>query len=60
MKLFNVIGETISEGSVCELYVTKTKEEAMDRFKEEFEDTFFHYIYAIEIEEVDGYKIYLI
>ena len=60
MKLFNVIGETVSEGSVCELYVAKSKEEAMDRFEEEFDWNFFHYIDAVEIEEVDGYKIYLI
>ena len=59
MKLFSVFGDTIREGIINNLYVSKTKEEAMNRFEKEFGDNYFYYIDAIEIEEIDGYKIYL-
>lgn len=58
MKLFSVTGFTIRDGNITELYVTNTKEEAIERFNKDYE-YFFHNKAIEEISDVDGYEIVL-
>lgn len=60
MKLFKILGESARDGNESNLQVAKDKEETIEKFIKEFKYNTFSKIYSEVIEEVDGYKIYLI